>query len=204
MFVGDELRALYVGAGVCRDDDSIVIRSPIDIARLAEVREWTTAQRHNARRMHGLPVDRRLIVWIGALSPRKRPVTAVRSLHSLLAHGEAGLAIAGEGPERAAIEAAAAAQGLSDAVHLLGHVDDVRPLLAAADVVAHTSVVEGVPQVVIQALAAGRPVVATDAVGLREVRPAPISIVSRSGNGLARAASRRLSVQGSTSARGLP
>ena len=83
-------------------------------------------------------------------------------------------------------------QGVSHAVHLLGHVEDVRPLLAAADVVAHTSVVEGVPQVVIQALAAGLPVVATDAVGLREVRPAPITVVSRSGNGLARAVSRRM------------
>ena len=88
VFVGDELRAIYVDAGVCRAGDSVVIRSPIDITRLAEARGWTASQRLDARRMHGLPADRSLIVWIGALSPRKRPVIAVRSLHPLLASGE--------------------------------------------------------------------------------------------------------------------
>ena len=36
VFVGDELRALYVDAGACREDDSMVIHSPIDVTRLAE------------------------------------------------------------------------------------------------------------------------------------------------------------------------
>jgi glycosyltransferase involved in cell wall biosynthesis len=57
----------------------------------------------------------------------------------------------------------------------------------------HSSRVEGVPQVVIQALAAGVPVVATDVCGLREVPGADVSIVPSDGRGLADVVSRVLS-----------
>ena len=58
-------------------------------------------------------------------------------------------------------------------------------LVAASDVVVHTSTIEGVPQVVLQAGAAGRSIVATDVIGLREVPSMPITIVDRSGFDLA-------------------
>src|SRR5205823_4636796 len=77
-------------------------------------------------------------------------------------------------------------------VRFLGHVDRVDRLLAVADVVVHGSRCEGVPQVVLQALAAGVPVVATDAEGLREIPDAPILIVDREGRGLRDAVLRAL------------
>ncbi len=72
------------------------------------------------------------------------------------------LTIAGEGPERARIERRIAELGFGESVVLLGHVADVRPLLDAAHVLALSSDYEGVPAAVIEALAAGRPVAATD------------------------------------------
>ena len=72
------------------------------------------------------------------------------------------LAIAGEGPERARIERRIGELKLADSVSLLGHVADVRPLLDAAHVLALSSDYEGVPAAVIEALAAGRPISATD------------------------------------------
>ncbi len=76
------------------------------------------------------------------------------------------------------MEALAARDGASDRVHFLGYLPDVVPVLATADLLALTSATEGVPQVVIQALAAGRPVVAAEVPGLREVPGAPITILS--------------------------
>jgi glycosyltransferase involved in cell wall biosynthesis len=67
----------------------------------------------------------------------------------------------------------------------LGHVEDPAEVLAGADLLMHAATVEGVPQVIIQALAAGRPVVATDVTGLREVGDASVVVLPSSGAGLA-------------------
>lgn len=72
------------------------------------------------------------------------------------------LTIAGEGPERPAIERRIAALRLGNSVAMLGHVADVRPLLDGAHALVLSSEYEGVPAAVIEALAAGRPVAATD------------------------------------------
>ena len=71
------------------------------------------------------------------------------------------LVIAGEGPARRDIEARIADCGVKDRVTLAGHVADVAPLFLDADVVVLSSHYEGVPAVVVEALAAGVPVAAT-------------------------------------------
>ena len=184
VFVGEELRRTYVDAGICRGRATMVIRSPIDVDRFARTRSWSHARRTEARKAHLLPETGHLILWMGALSDRKRPVLAVHRLAAILKQNNAVLAIAGDGPLRSAIESAASVEGIRARVQLLGHVDDPAPLVAASDVVVHTSTVEGVPQVVLQAAAAGRSVVATDVIGLREIPDMPITIVDRSGANL--------------------
>ena len=69
--------------------------------------------------------------------------------------------IAGEGPERARLEALAAELDLTDRVQLLGLVGDVPSFLADLDVVVQSSLSEGLSNAVIESMAAGRPVVAT-------------------------------------------
>ncbi len=74
--------------------------------------------------------------------------------------------------------------GIRENVRLLGHVSNVDELLGASDVLLHLSTAEGVPQVVVQALMAGVPVVATDVQGLREIDDADITIGRRDGSDL--------------------
>jgi glycosyltransferase involved in cell wall biosynthesis len=77
--------------------------------------------------------------------------------------------VAGDGPLRGAVESAIAQASLNEAIHLLGWRDDVPDLLAAMDIFLLTSLFEGLPRVVLQAMAASVPVVATDTGGVAEV-----------------------------------
>jgi glycosyltransferase involved in cell wall biosynthesis len=74
---------------------------------------------------------------------------------------EAVFVLAGEGPERPALEAQAKALGLDDRVMFLGFRDDVCDLLASCDLFVLPSLFEGLPLSVLEAMAAGKPVVAT-------------------------------------------
>jgi glycosyltransferase involved in cell wall biosynthesis len=82
---------------------------------------------------------------------------------------DVSFAIAGDGPDRAALEAQTAKLGLADRVRFLGHRRDVPALLAAADLFVLPSLYEGLPLSVLEAMAAGVPVVATAIGGTDEV-----------------------------------
>ena len=90
-------------------------------------------------------------------------------LDAAVAIPHASFAIAGDGPNRAALEARAAELGVSDRVRFLGHRQDVPSLLAAADLFVLPSLYEGLPLSVLEAMAAGVPVVATAIGGTDEV-----------------------------------
>jgi glycosyltransferase involved in cell wall biosynthesis len=77
---------------------------------------------------------------------------------------EARFALAGEGPERSRLESQAAALGLGDRMLFLGHRTDIPELLAASDVFVLPSLYECSPLAVLEAMAAGKPVV-TSAIG---------------------------------------
>lgn len=79
------------------------------------------------------------------------------------------LVLVGEGSQRAALESQIARTGLSAQVRLLGNRSDIAALLAEFDVFALSSIAEGMPGVVLEAMAAGLPVVATDVGGVGEV-----------------------------------
>jgi glycosyltransferase involved in cell wall biosynthesis len=77
--------------------------------------------------------------------------------------------IAGEGPLRKALERCIARSGLQERVRLLGHVETVDDLYAAADLVVFCSRTEGMPYAIIEAMRAGRPVIAYDTTSSREL-----------------------------------
>ena len=90
-------------------------------------------------------------------------------LDAVAAVPQASFAIAGDGPNRDALEQRAMALGVSDRVRFLGHRNDVPALLAAADLFVLPSLYEGLPLAVLEAMAAGVPVVATAIGGTDEV-----------------------------------
>lgn len=118
----------------------------------------------------GLPEKVPVIISVGALTPQKNPLEALevvaRTRH---AFPDLHYVIAGDGPLRAEVEARAAALNLDGQFHLLGLRDDIPQLLAAADVFLITSRWEGLPRTVIEAMAMGKAVVATQVDGLLDV-----------------------------------
>jgi glycosyltransferase involved in cell wall biosynthesis len=114
----------------------------------------------------------RMILAVGRLSKEKAQIDLLRAFNNLSqTPGEidARLVIVGDGPEREALEAAAAALGLSDRVIFTGQVNNVEVYFGAADVLVNPSHSEGSPYVLLEAMAAGLPIVATAVGGVPEM-----------------------------------
>jgi len=110
------------------------------------------------------------IVMLGRLARPKRPELVVRALARLRERrSDAELWLVGEGPLRAEVEAVAASLGLAGSVRVTGRRDDVPEVLAEAQCAVLASDYEGMPLSVLEAMAAGVPVVATRFGGLDEV-----------------------------------
>lgn len=112
--------------------------------------------------------DARLILTVGRLTDQKRHRTLLNALPALLAHHDACLAWVGTGPLEAALRARAHALGVAARVLFLGQRDDVPALMAAADLLCLPSYFEGHPLVILEAMAAGLPVVAARSLGITE------------------------------------
>ncbi len=118
----------------------------------------TPQRRAAARAELGIDDDARVAICVGALSPEKDIPTAIRAIGHL--DDRWRLLVAGDGPDRPTVEAAA---GTLDPgrVRLLGAIDDVAGLMAAADVLVLPSRTEGLPGVIIEAAMVGLPSVST-------------------------------------------
>jgi len=107
---------------------------------------------------------------VGRLEPQKGHETAIRAVAMLKERGvDSHLAIAGDGSLEKALRALREELRLEPNVTFLGYRNDVRDLMAVADGFVLASRWEGLPNVVMEACAAGLPVVATDVGGVREI-----------------------------------
>jgi glycosyltransferase involved in cell wall biosynthesis len=106
------------------------------------------------------------IGYFGRLSPEKGLPDLIEGI-ALLGGRFPSLrtVIVGDGPERAALEMLAKRLGIEDRIRFLGFRADARQIMAQVDIVAHVPVYEGFGIVVLEAMAAGRPVVVNDAPG---------------------------------------
>jgi glycosyltransferase involved in cell wall biosynthesis len=113
------------------------------------------------------PPTRLLIGAVGRLAPEKGFDLLIRAAAKLIADGrDIGLAIAGDGPEHANLERLIHELGIADRVRLLGFVSDPIAFYEAMDLYALSSLREGLPNVLLEAMALGVPVVATDVAGV--------------------------------------
>jgi glycosyltransferase involved in cell wall biosynthesis len=107
---------------------------------------------------------------VASLTPKKGHAYLLRAVGRLKNVGlDCSLALAGDGPERPRLEALSAQLGLEDRVHFLGVVRDAGDLVAAVDVFALPSLGEGLPLALLEAMHAGKPVVATAVGGVPEL-----------------------------------
>lgn len=119
----------------------------------------------------GLPDASPLFSSIAALHPGKGHHDALVAL-TLMRRADAHLAFAGSGVLRAHLEDQIARHHLGERVHLLGEVEDVRPLMLASDATVLPSAREGLSRAVLESLALGVPVVGSDIRGIADtVRP---------------------------------
>jgi glycosyltransferase involved in cell wall biosynthesis len=118
----------------------------------------------------GLAPDARIAANVAALVGHKDHATLLRTAARLVTDFPTlHWVVAGEGPERPALEQLRAALGLADKVHLLGHLDDPAQLVADADLFVMSSREEGLGTSVLEAMALGIPVASTSAGGLPEM-----------------------------------
>ncbi|MBP0623545.1 glycosyltransferase [Cupriavidus consociatus] len=126
----------------------------------------SAGQRSDTRAELGLRPGDRLILNVGRLVPDKAQTTLIDAFAQASFGDDTVLMIAGEGPQRDALARRIEQHGLTGRVILLGKRMDVPALLNAADLFVLSSLIEGMPLVVGEALASGCPVVATDASGV--------------------------------------
>ena len=127
---------------------------------------------HVFRRTLGIFEDERMILAVGRLSKEKAQIDllyAFKKLSDTHAEINARLVIVGDGPERENLEATAASLGIRDRVVFAGQARNVEVYYAAADVLANPSHSEGSPYVLLEAMAANLPIVATAVGGVPEM-----------------------------------
>jgi glycosyltransferase involved in cell wall biosynthesis len=151
--VSENGRAAGIRAGTCSRERTVVIRNAVSLDGLP-------SPRHERERPR--------LVSVGRLKAPKDFATLARALAALPA-GSFDALIVGDGPDRPALEAELRRLGLEHRARLLGERHDVPALLAAADVFVLSSVSEGLPMSVLEAMAAELPVVASRVGGLPEL-----------------------------------
>lgn len=126
--------------------------------------------RARVRRELGIGDDQPVILAAGRLEPPKDHLLMIEAMeHVLRDRPDAVLLIAGRGTLASTLAARIEALGRTGSVRLLGHRDDMQDLRSAADVFASSSAWEGTPMSILEAMASGLPVVATDVGDCREV-----------------------------------
>jgi glycosyltransferase involved in cell wall biosynthesis len=128
------------------------------------------AERSRLRAELGVPIGQALVVTASLMRPEKGHRLLLDAVAQLPADVSPVVALAGDGVLRAELEARVASDAhLRDRIRFLGYRDDVPGLLAAADLVLHPSLADALPTTLMQALAVGVPVLATDVGGIPDV-----------------------------------
>lgn len=150
-------------SGVARECFDVIPNGILPIAPVAD------DQRQALRTSLDLPAGRTLGLFVGRLVVQKNVPCLLRAMSRLPAAARPYLVLAGDGPLRSEIEAQRLQLNLQDDVHLLGERTDARKLMGAADFLVLPSAYEGMSNVVMEAMASGCPVLASDVGGNPEL-----------------------------------
>ena len=164
--VSPEVRDELVELGIAPAKKFVVVRLGIELAERVGAHDGRVEQ----RRLLGIRPDRFVVGWIGRMTEVKRTDHVLRTFRQLRQSGvDACLCLVGDGPDRPALERRAKELGIMRDTLFLGFQKDVGPFYAAFDALLLPSISEGTPVSAIEALAAGRPVVATRVGGVPDV-----------------------------------
>src|SRR5579864_2856505 len=162
--VSDELHEQCLACGV-REERCVLLENGIDTAMFSH-----RVDLEKAKARLGIPPHRFVIGAVGRLSREKGFDILIQSVDQLLKDGfDVELLIVGEGDDRPRIETQISELGRTPRVHLLGYRSDTREIYEAMDVFALSSLSEGLPNVLLEAMALEVPVVATRVGGIPKI-----------------------------------
>ncbi len=164
----DAVTDLAVSDWAIPRDRARTLLNGIDVDRFASP---SPGARERIREELAIPADAPVVAVVGRMAPEKGHELLIRAVPFLRAScPSAVLLIAGDGPTRPACQTAARELNIAGAIRFAGQRTDIPDLLAASDVVALPSLWgEGLPGVVVEAIAAARPVVAFPVAGTTDV-----------------------------------
>jgi glycosyltransferase involved in cell wall biosynthesis len=156
----------HLKRGIGKPEQFVAIPSGVDIEGLRA----RLPSRVEARRQLGWPPDAPVVMGVGRLVPIKGFDLLVRAMPRILAwFGDARIVLVGDGLERRRLESLAGEAGVWRALSIVGASSEVAMYLAAADVLVAPSRNEGMGRVLVEAMTAGLPVVATRVGGIPAV-----------------------------------
>jgi glycosyltransferase involved in cell wall biosynthesis len=167
--VSPEVRDDLVALGVAPREKFTVVRLGIELDERVGT-NGSEAQGAETRRVLGIPPDRFVVGWIGRMTGVKRIDDVLLAVRRLREQGvDAVLCMVGDGPDRETAEQRAHELGIVRDSLFLGYQDEVASYYATFDALILPSANEGTPVSAIEALAGGRPVVATRVGGVPDV-----------------------------------
>ena len=148
----------------CSEEKLVVIDNGIDLSRF----HADLDARASVRAELGIPAEACVVISVGRVAPEKAHADLVMAMAPLLSDA-VELVIAGDGSSMERVRDAVARNNVGKHVHLPGSRRDVPRLLASADVFAMSSITEGLPLVLPEAMASGLPIVSTAVGGIPTV-----------------------------------
>jgi len=152
--------------GIATPSKYVTIRSGIELDRFRH----PSRPPETVRTELGIPLGAPVVGTVTRLSPQKAPLDFIEAAARVVdRRPDVHVVIVGDGPLRTDVEARLSGLGLTECIHLTGLRRDVPELMHSFDVFALSSLWEGLPRVLPQAMAAGLPIVATAVDGNAEV-----------------------------------
>ncbi|HPP30351.1 MAG TPA: glycosyltransferase family 4 protein [bacterium] len=166
--VGEIMKERYLKAGIGREEQYIVIYSGFDIKPYLEAEK----EREERRKKLGIKENEKVIGMVGRLFYLKGQEYLIQAFADVVKeYPDAKLLLVGDGILRGVLENYARERGILSKVIFTGLVppEEVPGYISVMDILAHTSLREGLPKAVAQGFAGGKPVVAFDVDGAKEL-----------------------------------
>ena len=168
--VGDDLRDRYVAAGIASPERFVTIRSGFDLRQFKISEKEIRHRNRKCRESLGFSEDDIVIGNVSRLEPRKGHRFLLTAAANIVRRNPRVIfAITGDGDHAAKLKEQARNLGIQNNVRFLGHRSDIENVISCFDVFVLTSLWEGLPRVLVQSAALGKPIVTFDVEGAREI-----------------------------------